>query len=83
MIISTFSLLCILPICYSGIKITPDRVLCDEPSRAVRKLESNIRLQSNRIKDFLDGMEKYLDTSIEQVRTSEGSFALNFTVMNC
>lgn len=94
--ISTFSFLCILSICYLGIKITSNRVLCEEPSRAVRKLESNIRLQSNRIKDFLDGLEKFLDSSIEQVRTSEigmffhlsvlsseGSSILPFTVMNC
>ena len=51
----------------SGIDITPGGVLCEEPSRAVRKLESNIRLQSNRLTDFLAGLEGYLDTSLEQV----------------
>lgn len=51
----------------SGIDITPGGVFCDEPSRAVRKLESNIRLQNNRFKDFLEELEKYLNANLEQI----------------
>lgn len=54
-----------------GIDITSGGVLCEEPRRAIRKLESNIRLQNSRIKEILDGLESYLDSSIEQVRHYE------------
>ena len=57
----------ILFLWFLGIDITPGGVLCEEPSRAVRKLESNTRLQSNRLNDIIDGLENYLDSSMLQV----------------
>ena len=57
-----------------GIDITSGGVLCEEPSRAVRKLESNIRLQSNRIKEFIEGLERYLNSSILQVKFVQACF---------
>ena len=57
-------------ILFPGIDLTPGGVLCEEQSRAVRKLESNTRLQSNRLKDIIDGLEAYIESSIEQVTCS-------------
>jgi hypothetical protein len=58
-----------------GIDITSGGVLCEEPSRAVRKLESNIRLQSSRIKEFIEGLERYLNSSILQVKCHNACFS--------
>lgn len=62
-----------------GIDITSGGVLCDEPSRAVRKLESNIRLQSSRIKEFIEGLERYLNSSILQVKFLNACFSSSGT----
>ena len=62
-----------------GIDITTGGVLCEEPSRAVRKLESNIRLQSSRIKEFIEGLERYLNSSTLQVKFVYSCFFLNET----
>jgi hypothetical protein len=51
----------------SGVEITGGGVVCDEPSRALRKLESALRLQMNRIGEFNEGLETYLETSLDQV----------------
>ena len=49
-----------------GIAITRQGVVCDEPSRSVRKLESALRVQSNRLGEFLECLESYLTDSLEQ-----------------
>ena len=65
-----------------GIDITSGGVLCEEPSRAVRKLESNIRLQSSRIKEFIEGLERYLNSSILQVKFVYSCFFFNATLLS-
>ena len=49
-----------------GIVITPQGVYCDEPSRSIRKLESALRLQSNRLGEFIACLENYLTDFLEQ-----------------
>ena len=49
-----------------GIAITSQGVFCDEPSRSIRKLESALRVQSNRLGEFIDCLESYLSDSLEQ-----------------
>jgi hypothetical protein len=41
-------------------------VLCDDPFKSIRKLESELRLQKPRFKEFLEGMEYWVETSIRQ-----------------
>jgi hypothetical protein len=49
-----------------GIAITSQGVFCDEPSRSIRKLESALRVQSNRLDEFIECLESYLSDSLEQ-----------------
>lgn len=49
-----------------GIAITSQGVFCDEPSRSIRKLESALRVQSNKLGEFIDRLEFYLNESLEQ-----------------
>jgi hypothetical protein len=50
----------------ADIDVTDHGVFCQEPSKSVRKLESSLRLNSNRLDEFIDGLEAYLSTSLEQ-----------------
>ena len=50
----------------ADIDVTDHGVFCKEPSKSVRKLESSLRLNSNRLDDFVNGLEDYLNVSLEQ-----------------
>ena len=41
-----------------------DIVYCDDSNKSLRSLEKSLRLNSIRIKDFVEGLESYLESHI-------------------
>jgi hypothetical protein len=56
-------------------------VICHEPSRSIRLLESALRLHSNRFTEFKDSMTKFFDTNFG-ILTSLNPMQSNFYNLN-